>query len=150
MTKIRLKYVHEFIDRHGKVRRYVRLPGCKRVPLPGAPGTAEFMESYQAALAGDAAGIGVGASRTKLGTVNATVASYFKSRAFRALSPATQTTYRGILENFRAEHGDKRLALLERKHIEKLIAQKSSTPAAANNLLRMLRVLMQFAVAEDL
>ena len=53
MTKIRLQYVHEFTDRHGKVRRYVRLPGRKRVPLPGAPGTDEFMAAYQAAVAGD-------------------------------------------------------------------------------------------------
>jgi uncharacterized small protein (DUF1192 family) len=150
MTKIRLKYIHEFIDRHGKVRRYARLPGRKRVPLPGAPGSGEFMEAYQVALAGETPHIGVGASRTKPGTVDATVASYFSSRAFRALSQATQTTYRGILENFRVEHGDKRIALLERKHIAKLIAQKSATPAAANNLLRMLRMLMQFAISEDL
>jgi hypothetical protein len=66
MTKIRLKYVHEFIDRHGKVRRYARLPGRKRVPLPGVPGSSEFMEAYQAALAGEVPHIiGVGTSRTK-------------------------------------------------------------------------------------
>ena len=38
MTKIRLQYVHEFIDRHGKMRRYVRLPGRNKVLLKGAPG----------------------------------------------------------------------------------------------------------------
>jgi len=83
MTKIRLRYVHEFLDRHGKVRRYARLPGRKRVPLPGAPGSNEFMEAYQAALAGEPPQSGVGTSRTKPGTVSATVASYFSSRAFR-------------------------------------------------------------------
>jgi hypothetical protein len=71
LTKIRLQYVHEFLDRHGKVRRYVRLPGRKRVPLRGAPGTAEFMDAYRAALAGDAPRIEVGASRTRPGTINA-------------------------------------------------------------------------------
>jgi hypothetical protein len=50
MTKIRLKYIHEFADRHGKVRRYVRLPGRRRVALPGAPGTEAFMAAYAAAL----------------------------------------------------------------------------------------------------
>ena len=50
MTKIRLNYIHEFRDRHGKTRRYVRLPGHKRVPLPGLPGTEVFNEVYAAAL----------------------------------------------------------------------------------------------------
>jgi integrase len=150
LTKIRLQYIHEFVDRHGKVRRYVRLPGRKRVPLKGAPGSDEFMESYRVALAGEAPRIEVGASRTRPGTVNAAVIGYFNSMAFRSLSPATQTTYRGILENFRSEHGDKRIALLERRHIERMIARKAPTPAAANNLLRMLRMLMQFAIAEGM
>jgi integrase len=150
LTKIKLKHIHEFRDRHGKIRRYVRLPGRKRVPLKGAPGTEEFMAAYQAAFAGEALPVEVGASRTRPGTVNAAVVGYFNSTAFRSLSLATQITYRGILENFRSEHGDKRIALLERRHIERLIASKATTPAAANNLLRMLRVLMQFAVAEGM
>ena len=43
MTRLVLHYVHEFKDRHGKVRRYFRRPGFKRVPLPGLPGSEEFM-----------------------------------------------------------------------------------------------------------
>jgi integrase len=78
------------------------------------------------------------------------VIGYFSSTAFRSLSSATQATYRGILEGFRSEHGDKRIALLERKHIERLVAKKAETPSAANNLLRMLRTLMQFAVADGM
>jgi hypothetical protein len=54
------------------------------------------------------------------------------------------------LENFRSEHGNKRIALLERKHLARLIARKAATLAAANNLLRMLRVLMQFAIADGM
>jgi integrase len=150
VTKIRLQYIHEFVDRHGKVRRYVRLPGRKRVPLIGAPGTEEFMRAYETALAGEAPRVEVGASRTRPGTVNAAVIGYFNSKGFRSLSSATRATYRGILEGFRSEHGDKRIALLERAHIERLISKKAETPSAANNLLRMLRVLMQFAIADGM
>ena len=150
LTKIRLPYIHEFRDRHGKIRRYVRVPGRKRVPLKGAPGTEEFMAVYQAALAGEAPRVDVGAGRMRPGTVNAAVAGYFSSTSFLSLSPATQTTYRGILERFRLEHGDKRIALVERRHVEKMIASKVATPAAANNLLRMLRALMRFAVANGM
>jgi hypothetical protein len=96
MTKIRLRYVHEFIDRHGKVRRYVRLPGRKRVALRGAPGTAEFMEAYQAALAGSGPGSGIGAARTLPGTINAAVVSYLNSSAFASLAPETRRVRRNI------------------------------------------------------
>ena len=108
------------------------------------------MRAYETALTGEAPRAEVGASRTRPGTVNAAVIGYFNSKGFRSLSSATQATYRGILEGFRSEHGDKRIALLDRKHIERLISKKAETPSAANNLLRMLRVLMQFAVGDGM
>ena len=92
MTKIRLDYIHEFRDRHGKVRRYVRLPGRKRVPLPGAPGSEEFMAIYQAAVAGEAPRVIIGAVRTKPGTVNAAIVAYYGSIAFMNLAAETQRT----------------------------------------------------------
>src|SRR2546422_7726268 len=105
MTKIRLRFIHEFVDRHGKVRRYVRLPGRQRVPLPGAPGTEAFNDAYQAALAGaeDSPAPPIGASRTMPGTINAAIISYVSSAAFTALAPETRGPRRRILERFRAE-----------------------------------------------
>ena len=77
MAKMLLKYVDEFIDRHGKVHRYFRRAG-KRVRLPGLPGSAEFMAAYQAALDGitlpkPEAAIG---PRTAPGTVDWLVSAY--------------------------------------------------------------------------
>jgi integrase len=150
MTRIKLGYIQEFRDQHGRLRRYFRRPGYKRVPLPGAPGSEEFMAAYQAAMVGQALRPEIGASRTKPGTVNAAVVGYFNSMAFRSLSASTQATYRGILKGFRAEHGDKRVAMLERRHVDRIIAGEANTPAAANNLLRMLKTLMQWTVAEGM
>jgi len=144
MTKIRLQYIHEFRDRHGKVRRYVRLPGRKRLPLPGAPGSSEFMEAYQAALGGVRAEIG--ASRTVPGTINAAVISYFNSSAFASLAPETRRVRRNILERFRAEHGDKRIALLQKVHIDRMTAAKVATPAAARNFINTVDALMRHSV----
>lgn len=142
-------YVHAFVDRHGKARYYLRRPGFKRLPLPGAPYSPEFMEAHAAGMAGlDAPRLEIGASGTTPGTVGAVVVAYFNSAAFRTLAPTTQRTYRGIVEAFRSEHGDKRIALLQREHIARLIHRKAATPAAANNLLRMLRTLLQFAMNE--
>jgi hypothetical protein len=50
---LKLKYIHRFRDRHGKTRHYFRRPGFNGTALPGLAGSAEFMEAYQAALAGD-------------------------------------------------------------------------------------------------
>jgi integrase len=148
LTKIRLQYIHEFVDRHGKLRRYVRLPNGKRFPLPGAPGTAEFRVAYEAALAGEPLRVEIGADRTIPGTVNAAVISYFNSSAFTALAPESRRTRRGILERFRADHGDKRISLLQKTHIDRMIASKASTPAAARNFLAAVNVLMEHCVEQ--
>jgi integrase len=145
MTRFRLQYVHEFIDRHGKPRRYFRRPGFKRVRLPGLPGSQEFMEAYQSALDG-AARIEIGATRSAPGTVGALVSAYLNSIAFKNLAPETQRSRRGILERFRDEHGSKRIAMLRRDHVQQMVTAKAGTPSAARNFLNTLHVLMAFAV----
>jgi integrase len=147
MTRIRLPFIHEYEDRHGKVRRYVRRSGMKRIPLPGQPGTAEFMESYQAALDGrETQPKNIGASRTKPGTVNAVVVGYYSCVAFRELAGSTQQMRRAILERFREEHGDKRFALMGREHVQAILNRKK--PGAARNWTKTLRGLAEFAMAE--
>jgi hypothetical protein len=44
------KYTHGFSDHLGKPRYYLRVPGRKRVPLPGLPWSPEFMEARERAL----------------------------------------------------------------------------------------------------
>jgi len=46
------KFVHHERTRHGKSVYYVRRGTGRRIRLAGAPGTAEFTASYQAAIAG--------------------------------------------------------------------------------------------------
>ncbi len=151
MATLRLRYVHSFRDRHGKLRHYFRRPGFRRVPLPGLPGSAEFMVAYQAALAGLAAPRAQpGAARHQPGSTAAAVASYFGSPAYLSLAPSTQRVQRRILEQFRARHGDKPIALLQAVHIERLIAAKADTPAAAQLLLKALRALMRHVVRQGL
>jgi integrase len=138
------KFVHGFIDRHGKARFYFRRPGFKRVPLPGLPWSPEFMEAYENAVAGQPAQIG--SSRIKPGTLRALAASYFATPAFRTKSSATQYSYRNIIDRLCREHGDKRAALLQREHVVRLIAGRADKPRTANALRNALRTLMQHAV----
>lgn len=148
VTRRRLpKWCSEFVDRHGKVRVRFRRKGFVTYYFRATAWTPEFMQEYEACKQGKAAPeIEPGAERSKPGSVSALVAAYYRAPAFTGLRKSTQATYRGILERFRAEHGDKRVALLERAHIVAVIGKLNATPAAANNLLDRLKTLMVFAV----
>jgi integrase len=138
------KFVHGFIDRHGKPRWYFRRAGFKQLPLPGLPWSPEFMSAYDQALAGQPAPIG--AERVKPGTLRALAVSYFASPQFRTTRPSTQYTYRNVIDRLCSEHGDKRVALLQREHVIKLVAARAHTPGTANALRCSLRALMRHAV----
>jgi len=138
------KYVHGYLDRHGKPRFYFRRAGSRKTPLAGLPWSPEFMAAYEQALAAQPAP--PGSSRVKAGTVRALAVSYFSSPAFRTLRPSSQYTYRNVIDRLCAEQGDKRVALMQREHVVRLIAARADKPGPANALRRSLRALMQHAV----
>ena len=104
---MRLRYVNQFRDRHGKVRYYFRRAGFKNVPLPGLPGSAEFMDAYQAALVVAEPTAQKGLRHNKPGSFAALSLSYLNSAAFKAKRPETQRSERGIIDHLVAMHGDK-------------------------------------------
>src|SRR2546422_11211402 len=95
MTPMRLKFVQAFIDSYGTARHYFRRPGFKRAPLPGLPGSPEFMEAYQAAMAGEQP-VGIGTHRSLPGTINTAIAGYYNSLKFTNLAPESQKERRRI------------------------------------------------------
>ena len=138
------KFVHGFIDRHGRPRFYFRRAGFKKIPLPGLPWSPAFMEAYETALAGQP--LQIGSARTKPGTIRALAVSYFNSPDFRSLRPSSQAIYRGIIDRFCTQYGDNRIANLKREHVVKLMAARAQRPVAANNLRKVLRAMMRHAV----
>ena len=140
------KYVNGYVDRHGKPRFYFRRGGFKRVALPSLPWSPEFMAAYEAALTGQDR-IEIGAGWTIPGTMRALATSYFASPEFRSrLQPSTQSGYRGAIERLCKEHGDKRVATLQREHVVRLLAARAEKPEAANRLRKALRALMKHAI----
>jgi integrase len=137
-------------DRHGKRRVRFRLGGFSTY-LTGTPWSEDFMRQIAAALDGVKAQAGtVGIQRTLPGTVNALAAAYFRSREFRNLADSTAADRRRIIDKFRSQHGDKPLKGLKRVHIEQFMTDKEDTPTAANNLLKILRVMLRLAVRENM
>lgn len=142
-----LKYVDRFTDRHGKVRHYFRRPGGARIALPD-PSEPKFMEAYQAARDGAALEIKVKV-RGEAGTFDRLVSDYFQSIEFKNMKASSQYVTRNILEAFCREHGHRPVRTMTRQRVEVVISRKAATPAAANNLLKKLRALMTFAIANN-
>jgi hypothetical protein len=121
---------------------------ASRIPLPGLPGSAEFNRAYEGALATVTVTAPIGAKRTKPGSVSAAIVGYYTSLEFRSLAAVTQKRRRAILERFRADPGDKPIALLPQKFIATVLGKM--TPHGARNWFKAIRGLMQFAVTQEL
>lgn len=130
--------VHGYVNRHGTAVFYYRQPGAPKIRLRGLPGSPEFMAAYEAAKAGEAPKLELGATKTLPGSVNAALIRYYQCNSFtQGLAQSTRTNWRAILERFREAHGDKRIALVHRQAIQNIL--KGRTPAAARNWRRALR-----------
>lgn len=144
MTALRLDFVH-VTRAKGKTYHYFRRDGWPNVRLPGLPGSREFMAAYQSALARQAPEPDA-VAEVAPGSFNALCVAFYKSAGFTTLAVTTQATYRRIIERFRAQHGGRLVADLERKHIEAILDRISATPEAANNLLKILKVMFKLAL----
>jgi integrase len=140
------KFVQAFIDRHGKSRFYFRRAGFKTIKLPGLPWSPEFMAAYELAMGGESAPRVNARRRTLPGTIEALVITYYKSDEWRhGLAEDTRKSRRRIIEKFRAQHGDKRVALLREDHIRRMLTT-IERPAAKRNWLKAIRGLLRSAI----
>jgi integrase len=152
MAKIDLPYVQAYADRHGKRRHYYRKPGLKRIPLPGPPGSAEFLAAY--AAASDTKGEGAGVQRTQPKTINALIVAYYQSAKFTKNSTVTQAAYRGQLDAFRMKtapkskqtYGEKSAVTIQHNHLDAIFADLAGTPAQTSNLRKRLLAIFRLAV----
>ena len=146
MALINLPYIQRFKDRHGRVRHYARRPGCKRVALPGAVGSAEFMSAYQDAISPkDSAG-----RAPQAGSISALIAAYYQSSAWEARGEDTKRTYRNLLDRFRAKYGEGRATDLKPAQVALIMDGYAKTPGTASNMLKALRGAFDFAVERRL
>jgi integrase len=107
------------------------------------------MEARERALNAEWVQPELGASRTVAGTVNAALVSYYQSSAFTSsLAKSTQGSRRAILELFRADHGDKRIALMHRTALQNILNGK--TPIVARNWRKALRGFIDHCFSLDM
>lgn len=149
LTMIGFPGVSSFRDRHGKARFRLRRKGLPTVYLPNLPGSPEFAQAYAEALAGEPKRQ-IGAERTTPGTLNALAVVYLKSAEWKQLRPTTRATYGGIIERLRNDYGALPLRGFTRERLLAMRDKRAATPAAANNMIKVLRILFAFAVDRNL
>ena len=101
MARLKLKYVMPIRKPDGRLYYYFRRKKSVQ-PLPGLPGSAEFMDAYAICLNALPQPQAIGSSRTIAGTVNAAIVAYYQDYRFTKNRPISQATDRNILEAFRA------------------------------------------------
>lgn len=149
MVKIRLKHIVSDIDRHGNVRRYVRIPGMKKIRLKSEPGTTAFQEEYTNALAAAAAN-GKSGGAAEATSLRWLVSKYVGSTQFAALDNSTRLWRRRALEDVCVAHGEKPFAGLEARHVRALRDALAEKPGAANSRLKALRALFAWAASVEI
>ena len=136
--------VTRVIDRHGKVRWRFRMKGRPNRYLSGEYASAEFRAAYEQAVSGGASLPPI--SRAAYGTFDWLIEHYKRTPKWQKLAAISQRNLGNELDRFSREHGTKRITTLRLEHVEAIVAKKSSTPAAANRLLKLLRRLARFAI----
>jgi integrase len=147
MTRIKLRYVNEFIDRHGRPRYYFRRPGSRSVKLPGLPGSIQFMDAYQAALA-TVAPPPSSSKHVIHGSLAEVTAGYFRSAAFANIEGSSQRLYQIALKPVLEAHGHRLVRDLNKVAARHVIEAIGATrPGMANVTRAVLSNIMGYAIA---
>ena len=141
MTKVRLKYLHCFNDRHGKPHYYFRYRG-ERWPIP-APGTEGFATRYDALLSN----IGRHNVEFMPGSLAWAIEKFLSSPLYNERAETTKRNYRRVFDQLRESYGAGLLRDLQPRHIRKIrndIAAKSTT--GADIAMSLISALWEFSI----
>lgn len=148
MRRPKLIHAKPYADRHGRTRWRYRVKGFSR-ELGTDYGSDEFKRRYAEAEAEYQGKCkeGAAADRRVPGSFSDLIASFYRSSDWHSLADLTKRTYRGPIEEFRAQHGDLPVKAMRRRHVMQILAKKADTPSAANNLRKRLAQLLDHAIA---
>jgi hypothetical protein len=142
MSQVHLQHIEQWTDRHGKPRCYFRRGHGKRIPLPGSPGSPEFMMAYQRALEASASEPSPQRHRGAPGTFDRLVEEYYLSTDYLSIRQDSQRDYKYLIEAlFREDNiGHRRVDQMTRHHVDAIVAKRLSKPGKATRTLSTLRI----------
>ena len=142
MGRIDLPYV-EVTASKGHTYYYYRRDGRRWGRINGDPGTVEFALNYEKAVAKYE---GRHADAFLPQSFGALIHTYLCSAEYQQLKPRTKTEYRRHLDAMGKRWRDLPLNGIERGHVLKHRDELAETPGAANTRIKILTLLLSFAV----
>ena len=147
MPRPRPPFIRHERSRHGKWVWYFRRKGQDRVRLPDEYGSPEFWTAYNAALSGEKA---PPEPSIVSGSMKWLISRYRVSANYQAAVPGTRRMRDNVLKSVENKIGHISYASIKRKHIIQAMEDRRDTPHAANNFLKIIRGLFNFAVYHDM
>lgn len=147
MPRPRPQYLQSERTRHGRLVWYVRVGTGPRIRIRGEYGSAEFMEAYHAALAGERPTPKVPAAR---GTLEWLWLLYRQSSAWVDLSSATRKQRENIMKHVLKSAGHHPLSHITRTSIVAGRDRRAATPSQAKNFISTMRGLFGWALEANL
>jgi integrase len=145
MATMRLRYVHSFVDKTGRVRFYFRHQG-KRWPLPSQPGSAEFAARYDE-LRRDCIKSEPGGGNVAFGpnTLGAVIEKFLVSDDFTSKAHHTRRQYRRILDRIKELCGRALIGDLREEHVREIRSRFLPATFTADEAVMLLSMLWLFA-----
>jgi integrase len=143
MATMRLRYVHSFVDKTGRIRYYFRHRG-QRWPLPGIPGSAEFSRRYDE-LRRDH--IQVKQNNVAFGpnTIGSVIEKYVAGDDFKVKAHHTTRQYRRLLDRIKEICGRALITDLREEHVREIRKRFLPHTFTADEVVMLLSVLWVFA-----
>lgn len=151
MTNLNLPFLDAQRGRDGRISHWYFRRAGRRWPLRGEPGSPEFMDDYWRLRAATEPVPGAkGPRRHPHGSFGALIDAYLADKqAFGEKKGSTQRIYRMILEPLAEVHGHKPVTLLGRRHIKQWLNARGETPGMANMLVKVVRLVLSYAVENE-
>ena len=163
MVTVKLRYVHQDVDRHGNVRTYFWRKGGPKVRIRESIGSQAFLDAYRGLLADSQSGkLSIRPKHAdnlpEAGTYRWLCIEYFKSSRFMNLDPRTQKVRRRVLEltceepiypGAKERFADCPLARFAAKSVKVLRDRKAGLPEAGNERVKLIRAMFAWAVEEE-
>lgn len=160
MAKRKYPFLCSDRDRKGNLRWYVRMTGKPKVRIREEFGTPAFMAAYAAGLKGihtPLPGARVEKQPAVGGSLRSLCERYYKSPEMVKLENSTRRVRRSVLERLCQEttasgkiYGNLPFKDMRAHHIRSIRDQKQDKPGAANSMVKALRQLFTFAIANNL
>ena len=147
MPTSRIKYVNQFIDRHGKERLQYRAPGQAKKTLRPPLGSPEFWEDYLAASTGAEIKPAT-PTRKHTRTMAWIIARYKTSAHWKGLSDRTRYVRGRQYGRFCEKFGAFPLEELDQRHLYQIQDAGAETPHETNNVMKALTPVFDYAVRQ--